>query len=419
MPLNIFKIMSSSSKQLQYMQQFLIQIANGNFDAKLSVSDETSEELVAMQVGINMLVEELKTSTISRVFLNSIYDGINDVIIVLNEHAQIQKANHLVEKILGYSESDLQDQSIDKIIPDQNNTSTKEYIEKVYKYKTTQEVGLNIVAKSGIHIPFSCSFSLLYNNEHSPSGVLLAAKNITALLQAKNQLQEKNDELNLFVYKASHDLKSPVSSMQGIISLINKSNDINEIKMYCRLMEECSQKLDSIISDLLILGRITYRELNHEKINLNDLLGEIINTIKLSIDDPDQIEFTVTIDPKAECIVTERELLNTILVNLIENAVKYKKQRLEKSYVHITVFPKETGVLFVIEDNGIGIEKQLQPNIFRMFYRATYVSKGTGLGLYIVKTGVSKLGGHVSFESDTSIGTSFKIYIPNIAEFVA
>lgn len=404
--------MPNSDKQLEYMQEFLINIAGGNFDAKLSIANEKNEELVAMQVGINMLVEELKTSTISRVFLNSIYDGIDDILIVLNEKGEIQKTNHLVETLLFYSESELINLSIEKLIQIDDFKIVKDHIKSAYKKNNVQGVGLNFITKNRSALPVSCSFSTLYNKQHEPSGVLVVAKNMTALLEAKHQLQDKNDELNLFVYKASHDLKSPVSSIQGIMNLARKSDDLSELKMYCKLIDESAKKLETILSDLLILGKITYAELKFESIDIKTVLDDILKSFEF-LEGAKDIRFKINVDDKAKSIRTEKGLSHTILSNIIDNAIKYKQKRAEPSYINIDVSNHDNGVLFTIEDNGIGIEESLQKNIFKMFYRATYESKGSGLGLYIVKMSVLKLGGNVSFESSLAKGSTFKIYLPS------
>ncbi len=404
--------MASTDRQLQYMQDFLINIAHGDFDAKLNISDESDEELVAMQVGINMLVEELKSTTISRVFLNSIYDGINDILIVLNENGEIQKTNHLVETLLQYSESELTNRPIDKILELGDFETVKEYIKNAFEKGKIQEAGLNFIKKDNSKIPVSCSFSALYNKLNQPSGVLLVAKNITALLQAKNQLQDKNDELNLFVYKASHDLKGPVSSMQGIMNLTKKTENVDELKMYCKLMEDCTKKLDSIISDLLVLGKVTYGDLKYETIDIRSKIEEIVHSFEFT-EGREDIDFKIVISDEVKYIITERELLHTILLNLIENAFKYRQKKAERSFIHIVISANNKGVLFTIKDNGIGIDDSMQENVFKMFYRATYTSKGSGLGLYIVKMSVLKLGGTISLQSTLDKGTTFTLLLPS------
>lgn len=394
------------------MQDFLINIARGDFDAKLNISNDGNEEMVAMQIGINMLVEELKTSTISRVFLNSIYNGIHDILIVLNEKGEIQKTNEKVETILLYPEEEILHQSIEKIIQIEDFKIVKDHIKNAYKKGNIQGVGINMITKDRSAIPVSCSFSTLYNKQNQPSGVLLVAKDITALLDAKHQLQDKNDELNLFVYKASHDLKSPISSIQGLMSLIQKSEDITEVKKYCTLIDESTKKLEAVISDLLILGKVTYADLQFEKIAIKDIIDSILKSFEF-LEEGKNIHFKVVIDDESNFIRTEKSLLYTILINIIDNSVKYRQKKLEPSYIHIHVSGHDNGILFTIKDNGIGIEETLQANIFKMFYRATYTSKGSGLGLYIVKMSVLKLGGNITFESALDKGTTFKIYLPS------
>jgi PAS domain S-box-containing protein len=405
--------MASTDKQLQYMQDFLINIAQGDFDAKLNISNESDEDLVAMQVGINMLVEELKSTTISRVFMNSIYDGINDILIVLNKKGEIQKTNHLVENLLLFSESELLNQSLEKLIQADDLETVKSYITNVFEKGTVKEAGLNFIKKDKSTIPVSCSFSALYNNLHQPSGVLLVAKNITALLQAKSQLQDKNDELNLFVYKSSHDLKGPVSSIQGLLGLAKKSENINELKMYFNLINESTKKLDTIISDLLVLGKVSYGDLEYTQINTKQTIDTTLKSIEF-IEGHKDIAFSVLVDEDAKYVSTDKSLLNNILLNLIENAIKYRQKKQSVSFLNIKVFAYKKGVLFVFEDNGIGIENSLQENIFKMFYRATYTSKGSGLGLYIVKMSVLKLGGEITFTSALDQGTTFELYLPSL-----
>ena len=404
--------MTPADKQLQYMQDFLVEIAKGNFDSKLNISNDSNEELVAMQVGINMLVEELKSTTISRVFLNSIYDGINDILIVLNENGEIQNINHLTETILSYQESELLHKSIKKIMQPDDFENFKKHIKRIYENKINLQFGLNLIAKNKSIIPVSCSLSVIYNNERIPFGILLVAKNISALLEAKNELQNKNDELNLFVYKASHDLKAPVSSLMGIMNLLNKSEDMQEIKMYCKMIDDCTKKMSTIISDLLILGKVTYADLKYEPINIKNTIDDVLNNLKLQYN-PENITFNILIDKDVKFIKTEKELFYTIVFNLVDNAIKYRQQESKISYININVSSSDKGISFTIEDNGIGIEQELQQNIFKMFYRATYASKGSGLGLYIVKTSVLKLGGSICFKSIIDRGTTFKLYLPS------
>lgn len=351
------------------------------------------------------------SNTDSTISINSIYNGINDILIVLDDKVEIQKTNHVVESLLLYTESELLNRSIGKLIQKTDFDLVRDTIRNTYFEKQLHETAFHFVTKENNLIPVSCSFSPLFDAQGKSTGILMVAKNISTLIKAEKQLQEKDEELNLFVYKASHDLKSPVSSMISLMTLVNESNNIDEIKTYCKMITDCTVRLDTIIEDLLVLGRITNKELEYEQVNIKEVIDDILISIEF-IDGFKDINFNIVIDEDTQSIITEKGLFNTILLNLIDNAIKYRKVGLDQSFINIHVSNQHKGVLFKIEDNGIGIADLQQPKIFKMFYRATSTSKGSGLGLYIVKTSVSKLGGTISIESALDKGTIFNLYLP-------
>ncbi len=397
--------------QLKYIQDFLIELAQGNFSSRLELNNDEDDQSQSVKTGINMLVEELSATTTSKIFLNSIYDGINDILIVLDSEGKIQKTNKVVDHMLHYPETELLNKPIDTLIHSSDIDLVKNCIRNAYNLSELQEVGVNFITRDNVIIPVSCSISVLQDNKNERSGVLLVAKNISALLNTRDQLQAKNDELNLFVYKASHDLKSPVTSMMGLISLINKSNNADEIKNYCRMVEKCTEKLDSVLNELLVLGHITYGELEFSTVNIREIIDEILSSIQF-VDNFNQVKKTITIHDNISEIVTEKGLLKTILFNLIDNGIKYYNPKAEQPVLNVDIKATADGISIIVEDNGQGIQKEFQPNIFKMFYRANYVSKGSGLGLYIVKTSVAKLAGTILFESEHLKGCRFEIRIP-------
>ena len=403
---------NNTRQQLEYIEDFLIQIGKGDYTCKLAITDEKDEHLLAVQVGINMLVEELNEAYISKGFLNSIYNGINDMLIVLNENGEIQNANHVVEDILFYSQTELLNQSIEKLFPISDIDTVRNSVRITFQQDKIRAIGLNLIAKNKSIIPVSCSFSPLYNNSQEYSGTLLVAKNLTTILEVKSQLQEKNDELNLFVYKASHDLKSPVASIMALMALHKESESAQDKERYFEKIGGCISTLNNNISDLLVLGGITYGELDFGQISTKSIIDTILKSIEF-VEGFKEIDLKVVIEDQAQFINTEKGLLQTIVANLIDNALKYRQKGPERSFVNMHVSKHKNGILFKIEDNGIGIPEPQQSSIFNMFYRATSLSTGTGLGLYIVKTSVLKLGGSISVESTFGKGSAFKIYIPS------
>jgi signal transduction histidine kinase len=107
---------------------------------------------------------------------------------------------------------------------------------------------------------------------------------------------------------------------------------------------------------------------------------------------------------------SEWTLLNAIVQNLIENGIKYSRDK--SPYVKVTVNQEDGHVVICVEDNGVGINESHQSRIFDMFYRATHNSGGSGLGLYILKRSVDRLEGAVDLESREGVGSTFRVKIP-------
>lgn len=399
------------NKQLKEIQSYIIKIAEGNFNSQLKWQYTSDPDLSAIQVGISMLAEELRSSTISRSYLDSIYNGLGDMLIVLNKKGEILTINNVVKKLLGHKEHEVLYKKVDYLIHIEYQDTLKKCLANVKKYKRSDGIGLKLIAKDKSFIPVSCSFSLLHNKHDQSQSILLVARDISALLNAKEQLQSKNDELNLFVYKASHDLKSPVSSMMGLISLLKNTKDKKDTATYLKMLEASIKKSDELTNDLMILGRITYAALKYEKVDVKKLINSILKSIGL-IGSSETIQINVDVNC-SKPFFTEKGLFHTILLNLIENAIKYRRVSHDSSYVKIAASDTKLGLVINIEDNGIGIEKSLQSHIFKMFYRATENSTGTGLGLYIVKTSIAKLGGTIAFKSELNQGTFFTLFFPH------
>ena len=112
----------------------------------------------------------------------------------------------------------------------------------------------------------------------------------------------------------------------------------------------------------------------------------------------------------------DKILLIIILQNLIMNSINYSDLTKEKPYIKISAFEHQKNVFLVVEDNGIGIGADIQPKVFDMFYRGTTVSKGSGLGMYIIKNAVKKLRGRVTLKSWEGIGTTISIQLPKVEQ---
>ena len=236
-------------------------------------------------------------------------------------------------------------------------------------------------------------------------GIGMATKNIT-------DFKESIEELETFIYKSSHDMRAPIASILGITEVaLNDKNDVDSVLRYINIIKQQTQQLDHIIKNLVETARIRRQDKILQLIDFK----EIITTVKKSLSFVNgfkDILFDENISV-TQNFYSDKSLLTSLFQNLIDNAIKYKKENINDPFINITIVDKNGGINIAVADNGIGIADDLQKNIFKMFFRATNKASGSGLGLYTTKHCVKKLDGNISFDSKEKIGTTFTVYLPN------
>jgi signal transduction histidine kinase len=230
------------------------------------------------------------------------------------------------------------------------------------------------------------------------------------LKQKMQELEKKNDELNRFVYSTSHDLRSPLASIMGVLNLAKLENSIIDPNNYLTLIENCVNKMDVFIQKIIEYYKGIRAEDEYSVINLEGLLKSSVEVC--SIQNPN-ISFEIDIQQSID-FVSDEFRLSVIVDNLVSNAVKYQKPSEENPAVKLHVKIDEQKAEIIIEDNGIGILNQHLNNIFQMFFRSTNSFSGLGIGLYIVKEALSHLGGEIAVQSEYGVGTTFRLHIPNM-----
>jgi len=234
------------------------------------------------------------------------------------------------------------------------------------------------------------------------------------LFKVNQNLSKANEELDRFVYSASHDLKAPLSSLMGLVALskLDIQNPEN-VAQYLGMMQSSVQRLMKVINDLADFSRNERLGLKLKDIDFHLLISEIIDSLTF-IPNVDKIDFKINIQNSSSVFQSDLLRLRILLNNLIANALLYHNFNQDTPLVIIEIICDDKKALISILDNGRGIEEQHHKRIFDMFYRASTDSKGSGLGLYIVKGIVDKLQGEMFLESDYGHGTFFKIEIPNM-----
>jgi signal transduction histidine kinase len=226
-----------------------------------------------------------------------------------------------------------------------------------------------------------------------------------------HQLNKTIRELDAFVYSASHDLIAPMKSVMGLIELARRHNQNEEISTYIDHIERSVKKLEDVILNMIQYSQNSSLEVIYEEVNLFALIQESIADLKFY---PGMEAMTFMIDFNNDAkVMCDRNRLRIILNNLIGNSVKYRDDRKESNEVQIRFEKGKTIWKLEIQDNGIGIDKQYLSRVFEMFFRATDRSKGSGLGLYIVKETVERLYGEIYVDSEKGKWTKFTIAIPH------
>jgi two-component system sensor histidine kinase/response regulator len=225
------------------------------------------------------------------------------------------------------------------------------------------------------------------------------------------ELLKTNEELNRFVYSASHDLKAPLLSIKGLLNVAKLEGYNKDPEKYFLMMTICVKQLEGFIENIISYYKNIRLNENLTEINFTKIIQEVLKDFQF-YEETSQIHFKIEIN-KYEKFICDEYRIRIILINLISNAIKYQKPNEDKKSITIKTNVTEEQAILIIEDNGIGIAKPFINDIYKMFYRATRQNSGSGLGLYIVKEALAKVGGHIQVSSAENVGSRFIVQIPS------
>lgn len=250
------------------------------------------------------------------------------------------------------------------------------------------------------------------------TGYLGSITNITRLKLVEEALKEKNDyltkvnkELDSFVYSASHNLRAPLTSLMGLINLMRlEIENPLVLQRICNMMEHSLERLDGFIRDILDHSRNSRLVIEYRDVDAKALIQEVLEEFSLQ-DGYEKIKVNVHMRQEAP-LFTDPARLRIIIRNLVSNCIRYKSM-ISQPQIDITARIATNEAVFQVNDNGIGIRQEHQSKVFDMFYRADEHRSGSGLGLYITREVVEKMGGSIELSSEPSKGTTVKIRLPN------
>ncbi|MBB6612416.1 hybrid sensor histidine kinase/response regulator [Pontibacter sp. Tf4] len=246
-----------------------------------------------------------------------------------------------------------------------------------------------------------------------------------ATLEINQQLEERvkertkeltkvNKDLDNFVYTASHDLKAPISNIEGLVkalyeTLQEKEVELSGIDNIMDMIDSSIGRFKATLRDLTEVAKINYEDATPQE---RVLFSEVLDDVKLSIKDLIlKYDATITEDfSAAPDILFFRKNLRSILYNLVSNSIKYSSP-LRKPEIKITTTQAGEFTLLTVQDNGLGVRKQDKDKVFDMFRRLHGHVEGTGVGLAIVKRIVENCEGRIELDDNPDGGCTFKLYL--------
>ncbi len=218
------------------------------------------------------------------------------------------------------------------------------------------------------------------------------------------------NELETFIYKLSHDIRGPIARILGLMNITNIEDPASVKEFYDRIGLQ-AESLDDILKALVDTISIRKEEKINTPVAFEKLVSEAIKSLE-NINGYEHITFEKDISVKSK-FVSNKPLLTTLFHNLLDNAIKYRSEGVKKPFIKILISEVQDKVKIVISDNGIGIPEEVQLNVFKMFFRGTEKSNGSGLGLYLVSHIIKHLNGEILLDSKEYIGTTITIYLRN------
>ncbi|MBC5992405.1 PAS domain-containing hybrid sensor histidine kinase/response regulator [Pontibacter cellulosilyticus] len=412
-------------ERIEEIIALIAEVANGNFDYHLDVSDN-GDEMDAVISGISMLGQELKNSTVSRDFMQSIYHGVVDMLLVLNTDLTIRNVNEAFTEATGYKETDLVGIHFTKVFPQSNNTNLSTGLAALAEKGKSLNLELLLSTSKGDQITTSCSLSYLMNSRKEKDGVLIVAKDITELKQKEQELQEAkeraeaaNEAKSLFLSSMSHEIRTPLNGIMGFTHLLQDTSLDQTQAQYVSLIKTSGSNLTKLLNDILDLHQIEQDRISIDTIafNLRETVASYLEPYKYLAEEKG-VTFTYTVDAAVPRVMIGDPIrLNQVLVNLVSNAIKFTATGSIAVHGEMQTLDEQeqtATIKFIVTDTGIGIPAEKQEVVFDSFTQSDQTMSrkygGYGLGLAICKKLVTLMQGEMGIISPPegqNSGTTF------------
>jgi PAS domain S-box-containing protein len=340
---------------------------------------------------------------------SQLFQNVPMAVVMLDEGGKVTQVNRGFEQMFGFDRSELKGHNLnDFIVPEElrnegidlNNLITSNRVVSIETIRRDRNGNLVNVILCGVPVMM----------ENQTIGIYGVYVDITDRKRVEEELKIRNAELDNFVYKVSHDLRAPLSSILGLVNLAKLPGNSDNPLEYIGIIGEKVQALDHFIGDVLSHSKNLKMEVNISKVDLRHIIEQTFTDLGY-LEGASEMKRCVKIE--GIDFFSDQWRISEIFRNLISNAIKYRQLAIDNSEIQVKIHIDHLRADISFSDNGIGIDEANLAKIFEMFYRATEQSDGSGIGLYIVKNAVEKLGGQISVASKPGQGTRFTLVLPN------
>lgn len=393
--------------------------------------------------------------------LQAVIDTAIDGIITINRNGFIESINKSALRLFGYQEDDLIGQNVSILMPEPYRKEHDSYLMKYHETRKPKIIGIGREVegktKEGRIIPLRLAVSeVILNNRIIFTGIvhdlsqiketqnelrranealeekveertIELEKLVNDLLQTNRKLErseleltealrkeiELNELKSRFVSMASHEFRTPLSTIMSSVALISKyteSEQDDKRQKHVTRIKSAVVNLTGILNDFLSLSKIEEGKIEIKKSNVDilALCKEVHEEVKEILKEGQELYIEKNGD--SAIFFTDARILKNILFNLVSNAIKYSDDRID-CFINM----QNRNLVIEVKDRGIGIPTSEHHHLFDRFFRASNVEmiQGTGLGLNIVKRYVNLLHGDIDFESEENLGTTFKLRFQN------
>jgi PAS domain S-box-containing protein len=364
---------------------------------------EIQSNLITTQVDHTALLNALFDSTFEQSSLGKA---------LIDARGNLLRVNKKLLLLSGYSFEELSDAYFTQLTNQGDGEATHRIYQLLRVEKDDDEPHRihTFYRPDGKEMQLLTSLSRVYDEHGELSFYVKSFEDITLLRQNEMQIRRMAQEFDSFVYRAFHDLQGPLSSIEGICNVMKLSHEPAEVDQYANMIGDVANKMKRALMGMLEAAKINDLDMKKVVINFEDLVNNLLSDLN-KLPESAKLDIRYRIQPDI-LYAADPTYLNIIIKHLLENAILFHNPQAAPSVIDLNIRQDaDKQVCIRVRDNGVGIAEEDQEEVFQMFCRKSARSQGAGIGLYLVKQSVERLGGKIYLQSQIGKGTEIEVYL--------